>query len=259
MMIYKIIFFLPFLLFGNFVKSQVTISVNSNKKLDTITFQINQFDKIILLVDKNNQVSRICNVKNGKLNGFQYYLNKYFLDSLVKFSNDLPTKEKYISSKTGELSKIYRVDGLLLDSTYLKKSSNKPSSFIGIIDHAIFYEYDSSGRFNKISEVDSSFNKIGESIELDNSFRIFQVRSYGNNISVFFVSDLRYIVVGDFNLGGEKYELTIKSHYNKHRTICELRIELNNYDLNNVNVIKTFKVRKNGKVKGAKANSKLVF
>lgn len=257
-MIYKTIFFLPFLLFGNFVKSQVTISINSKKKIDTLTFQINQFEKIILLVDANNRVSRICNIKYNKLDGFQYYLNEYFLDSLVKFSNDLPTKEKYISSKTGELCQIYQPDGSILDSNYINMLFPKPQTGIQFRPEKfqMLYEYDSLGRLNKISEVDANYNKNGESIELDNNLRIFQVRSYLNNISVFFVSYMGLISVGDYNLSGKRYRIYIDNKLNKFRRIRQIRIYLK---LHNYELIKTFKVRKNGKVKGVKANSKLVF
>jgi hypothetical protein len=263
MMIYKTIFFLPFLLFGNFVKSQVLISINSKKKIDTLTFQINQFEKIILLVDANNRVSRICNIKYDKLDGFQYYLNEYFLDSLVKFSNDLPTKEKYINLNTGVLNEIYKPNGELSLAYNTNLSiRNKPTTPFGIKEAGFpsLFQYDSMGNLYNIGEIDSNYNYNGESLDLDSERRIVQVRSYVNNISVILLNRLRSIQIRDLNFTGEKYDLIINNDFNNFRTVSEIQIYKNrSNELNNFNLIQTIKVRKNGKVKGVKPNSKLVF
>ncbi len=261
-MIYKTIFFLPFLLFGNFVKSQVTISINSKKKIDTLTFQINQFEKIILLVDANNRVSRICNIKYDKLDGFQYYLNENYLDSLVKFSNDLPTKEKYINLNTGVLNEIYKPNGELSLAYNTNLSiRNKPTTPFGIKEAGFpsLFQYDSMGNLYNIGEIDSNYNYNGESLDLDSERRIVQVRSYVNNISLILLNRLRSIQIRDLNFTDKRYFLEIISN-NNYRKVSDIKIyKISSTESNDFNLITNWQIRKNGKVKGVKPNSKLVF
>ncbi|MES2381807.1 MAG: hypothetical protein V4538_12245 [Bacteroidota bacterium] len=257
---YKVLIVFVFVLFCTVTKSQVLISVNSKKKLDTIEIRINSDDRIILLVDSNNKLSKIHSIKCNELNGFQYYLNKYFLDSIVKYSNNLPTNEKYISSSNGELNKIYQSDGSILDSNNLKLQFLHPQNGIQLRPKGILklYEYDSLGRISIISDIDSNYNKNGESINVDEELHISQIRNWLNDISIFFDSNRRGIGIYDCGISGKRYNIWIWNRYNEYRTISEIDIYITDRTTNERDS-KTIKIKKSGKVKGLKRNANFIW
>lgn len=249
---YKIIaIFILMFLFKD-IKCQVSISINSLKKLDTLEFRTNQNSKIILLI-KNNQIVKIHSIIYNQLDGFQYFFTNYILDSIVRYKNNVLTHERYINSSDGKLKKIYLRDGILLDSNYINiysKSKNEARLFAD--GSLILFEYDSTGKLYKISDVDSSLNKRGESIEINAYSKIFHIKDYSNDISLFFVNGYYIIGVYDFHTV-KGYNIRIVNRY-KSRTVKRIDI----YTRDNT-IYKSIKIRKNGKVREFKANSKLIF
>ncbi len=234
----------------NNLKSQIILSIDSNKKIDTIEFTFNTYSKLIVIVS-NNQISRIIQTNNiYKLNGLQYYFTNYFLDSLESYKTGLFTGEKYLNDKSGNLAQIYQPGGVPMDSSCFHIQFVDPQKGIpqGRIYPAKFFEYNSKGKLIKISAIDANGNYNGESISLDNEFMITSVMNFYTKVNLFFPKYSPFIVIyAERDIKCNPFKVTF---FKKNKRIRE--ISFNGF--NNLN-LKTIKLKRNGKVKDARKNT----